>query len=572
MMRAQAGPRETACVDTVYQIFNQCSIWRTGFEGQWEEVASLIAPEQRNTFVRGSSNYPGMKKTQLQVDASGMVANGKFAAICDSMITPFSSKWHNLEATDPYIQKNRQARLWFEQASHALHTARYMAAAAFRTNNQKIFKSVGAFGNGPMFIDQLYDMHNRPVKGFRYKALPVGEVYIRVNHQGQVDAFVRAFRMTARQAYQKWGDDMLPDELRGALETMSENLWDFFHCVYPNTEYDEREALGRGSKPYVSHYVSCAGRRLMNDPDSGYNSFPLAYARYDVNSNEIHGRGWCMAVLPALKTLNAEKATFLKQGHRAADPAFLVSDDGLTDFQVRPGAQNKGGVNADGKPLLHMVPTGQIQTTIEMMDEERKLIGEVSLTTIFQTLVENPQMTATQVIELINQKGVFLAPTVGGMASEYLDPMIEREIDLAMQMGMLPPMPPILREAKGEYKVVYTSPLFKAARAGEASGFLRTVESATQIAGQTGDPSILDAFDFDVALPEIAKIQDVPESWMSSPEDVAAKRKARAAQQQQQAQIQALPAQAAMIKAQAQVQKQGGGVGSPGAVGQSQQP
>jgi hypothetical protein len=45
----------------------------------------------------------------------------------------------------------------------------------------------------------------------------------------------------------------------------------------------------------------------------------------------------------------------------------------------------------------------------------------------------------------------------------------------------------------------------------------------------------------------------------------------RAKQQQVQQQIQAMPAQAAMMKAQAVVQKQGGGVGSPGQVGQGQQ-
>jgi len=187
----------------------------------------------------------------------------------------------------------------------------------------------------------------------------------------------------------------------------------------------------------------------------------------------------------------------------------------------------------------------------------------VTLTSIFQSLVENPNMTATQVIELINQKGVFLAPTVGGM-TEYLDATIERELDLAFQFKLLPPPPPILREARGEYKIVYTSPLFKSARAGEASGFLRTVESALEVAGQMQDPSILDAFNFDVAIPEIAKIQDVRDSWMSSPDEIAAKRQDRAKAKQQEQAVQALPAQAAMLKAQAQVNKRTGSPMPPG--------
>jgi hypothetical protein len=561
--RPEPTQREVEIVDSVYRIHVQSNLYRVNFAGQWEEVAQLVYPSMRNTFYRESYNFPGTKKTDKQIDATGMVALMKFAAICDSMLTPFSSKWHNLEASEPYVQKNRQVRLWMEKASNVLFRTRYMSAANFRKQNQSIFYQVGAFGNGPMFVDQLYDMHGNPVRGFRYAALPLGEVYIRTNHQGQVDAFVRPYRMTARQAMQKWGHDMLPDALDDAQDKDSEQLFDFFHCVYPNGEYDPAEKLGRGSKPFCSHYVSCTGRRLMNDPDAGYYSFPLPFARYAQGPNEIYGRGPMMDVLPALKTLNAEKATFLKSGHRSADPILLTPDDGISDFTLIPGSEMKGGVSADGKPLVIPLEMGKIQITKEMMDEERALIGEVSFTTIFQTLVENPNMTATQVIELINQKGVFLAPLVGGMASDYLEPMIDREIDLAVRLKLLDPMPPVLREAKGEYKVVYTSPLFKAARAGEASGFLRTVETALEVAGQMQDPSVLDPFDFDVAIPEIARIQDVPESWMRSADAIAQVRQQRAQAKQAEQQVQALPAQAAIIKAQAAVKKAGGQIGQP---------
>lgn len=551
--RADATADEVTKVDRVYQIYNQCALYRANFASHWEEVAQLVYPNQKNTFYRENYNAPGVKKTALQVDASGMVALGKFAAICDSMITPFSSKWHNLEATNPKIQKNRQVRLWFEEVSKILFRTRYLAAGNFRKQNQQIYHSIGAFGNGPMFIDQLYDMHGRPVPAFRYKALPLGEVYIRVNHQGQVDAFVRAYKGTARQAAQQFKVEMLPQEMEDAYEKNSETLFDFFHCVYPNTDYDPRR-IGPEGKPFISHYVSCTGKRLMQE--GGYYSFPMAFARYTQAPNEVYGRGPAMDVLPALKTLNAEKATFLKQGHRAADP-ILIMGDVNKDFVMLPGAQNAGFLNERGEEMVKILPSGNIQINKEMMDEERFLIGEVNLTNIFKIL-EDPRMTATQVIELINQKGIFLAPTVGGMASDYLDPMIERELELGSRLGLFPPMPGLLREAKGEYKIVHTSPLFKAARAGEASGFLRTVESALQVAGQTGDSSVLDIFDFDTAFPDIANIQDVPESWMASPEKVMAKRQGRAQAQAQQAQIQALPAQAAMLKAQAVVKKAGG--------------
>src|SRR4029077_1707786 len=105
-----------------------------------------------------------------------------------------------------------------------------------------------------------------------------------------------------------------------------------------------------------------------------------------------------------------------------------------------------------------------------MMAEERTLIGDAFLVTLFQILTETPQMTATEVIERTNEKGILLAPTVGRQQSEYLGPMIERELDVLGAQGLLPPMPPRLKEAKGEYQVVYTSPFSRAMRAQEAAG------------------------------------------------------------------------------------------------------
>jgi hypothetical protein len=186
-----------------------------------------------------------------------------------------------------------------------------------------------------------------------------------------------------------------------------------------------------------------------------------------------------------------------------------------------------------------------------MIEEERNLINDAFLVTLFQILTESPQMTATEVIERTNEKGILLAPTVGRQQSEYLGPLIDRELDLLSQMGLLDPMPDILKEAKGEYQVVYTSPLSRAMRAQEAAGFMRTVENVKELVAITSDPSLLDPFDFDVAIPQIAEIQAVPESWMASPEKIAGKRQDRAKQQQIAQTIQAAPAAAAMMKAQA---------------------
>jgi len=181
-------------------------------------------------------------------------------------------------------------------------------------------------------------------------------------------------------------------------------------------------------------------------------------------------------------------------------------------------------------------------------------------------------MTATEVIERTNEKGILLAPTVGRQQSEYLGPLIDRELDILAQLRMLPPMPPLLKEAKGAYHAVYTAPISRAMKAQEAAGFIRTVESVKELVNITGDPSLLDPFNFDVAIPAIAEIQAVPESWMATDSEIKVKRGNRAKTQAQAAQIQALPAQAAMLKAQAVVAKNQPGVAPGQAFGGPQAP
>jgi len=550
--------------------FTEKTIWRNVFAGQWEEASQLVWPEQRNTFYYGTWNWPGQKKTAQQVDASGMLALHRFAAIADSLLTPANSEWHTLEASNEYVMKDRATRIWFDTVTRLLHKFRRNPLANFRGQNNMNWRSLGAFGNATMFIDAFDGRHYHGFRGTRYRSVPLGETFYAENHQGIVDDVDRWFRLTARQAAQKWGEDNLPEQLHAALEKDSQWPFNFIHCVHPRDDYDPQRLDYRGL-PFTSYYLSIEGSCMMQPP-GGYRSFPYAVSRYDQAPREQYGRGPTQMVLPSLKTLNKQKMLFLKQGHRAADPVLLTADDGLiSGVDLTPGKLNKGGVNPDGKPMVQVLPTGEIQIAIEMMQEERGIIDDMFLVTLYKVLSEHPNMTATQVIELVNEKGILVAPTLGRQETEYLGPMIEREIDVLNAQGQLPPMPPRLREAQGEYQVVYTSPLALSQRAQEAAGFIRTVETAKEIANISQDMSILDRFDFDVALPEIAHIQNVPEHWMADDDAIARKRKARAQAQQRQEQIQAMPAQAAMLKAQATVAKNQPGIGTQG-LGGPQQP
>lgn len=537
--------RQEDLAQEVIQEYQSLSSDRGTFEAHWTEIAERVLPMHKNLFQSGGmQTSAGDKRNQLIYDSTASVALNRFAAILDSLLTPRNQTWHRVMASDPYLNKDRQVRLWFDEVNRLLFKYRYSPKANFASQNQQNYKSLGAYGTGSLFIDELYQE-----PGIRYKNIHLGEIYFTENHQGIVDKGIRHFPLTARQALQikPWAGK-LPECFENAVAAnQAEKIFYFIHRVRSRTDVDPTRKDFKGM-PYASEYVSVEGSVVLSE--GGFNSFPYAISRYEQSPGEIYGRSPAMDVLPAIKTLNEEKKTILKQGHRVVDPVLLAHDDGVVDgFSLRPGAVNAGGVTADGRPLVHALPTGRIDIGKELMDDEKALINDAFLITIFQILTESPQMTATEVLERTKEKGILLAPTIGRQQSEYLGPLIERELDVLVMQRLLPPMPQLLVEAQGDYRIEYDSPLSRAQRAEEASGLMRTIETALQVVNITQNPEPLDFFDWDSIIPEVAAIQGVPNRWMKDPKLVAALRQQRATSAQQDKMIQAGPAAASMVKA-----------------------
>ncbi len=396
-----------------------------------------------------------------------------------------------------------------------------------------------------MFVDQAVNESGAPLQALRYKSLPLGQMFLKENHQGLINGFCRWYRMTAGQARDKF-KDKTPRLLMEQAEKYSQMPYDFLHRVCARNEYDPRR-IDSKSMPFASYNICLSTNEFISE--SGYRQFPLACSRYIQRPDEVYGFSPSMQVLPSIKTLNAQKRDFLTQGHRAASPVYLTEDDGIISWNFRPGATNAGGWK-NGAPTIGMLPTGNIQVNEKMMDMEKVIIDGAFLVDLFKILLADPKVfSATQIVEMVSQRGILIAPVVGRQQSEYLGQMILRELALLEQMHMLPPMPGIVREARGTGQVIYTSPLARDMRASDVAGFNRTLETTLAVVNATQDPAPLDNFNFDKAIPAIARINGMPESWTASDQEKAQKRNARQQAAQAQQQREAAAGNAAMENA-----------------------
>ncbi len=532
-------------------LFRERSHWNS----QWDEAARRLVPAHKGTFhTHGKVWTAGQKNTQEMFDATASLALHRFQSVMESLATPSNQVWHRLVPAEDDLRKDRAVRSYLDSVNMKLYRQRYRAKAAFVGQNQKAMQSYGAYGNGLLWIE------GHPEGGLRYKNLFLGQTYFLENEFGVIDTMYRKYQLTPRQIVAKFGDEGgVPEsifKLRANPATADEQC-DILHCVFPKDDYNPY-GIGDESMPYGSIEILIQEEAVLRE--SGYFSFPLSVSRYTQFSGEQYGRGPAQLVLPSIKLLNEQKKSMIKQAHRSLDPILLTHDDGmLGTFQMKSGAINPGGVTADGRPLVHTLPTGNLAVGDKAMEFERTVINDAFLVTLFQILTENPRMTATEVLERTREKGMLIAPTAGRLQAEYLAPMISREIDVLQRQGLIPEPPPILAEAGGLFGVEYDSPMSRMLRAENASGFQRSLETAATVAQMTGDISIMDHFDFDKAIPGLNDINGMPVDWTRSEKEVAAIRESRKQQAEQQMMMENAQGLAGAVESMNALGGQGGG-------------
>lgn len=554
---------DQALVAYLMLLFGSARMQRVNFETQWEESASICWPEYRNSFTWGHQRSPGMKYTQYQIDSTGAIDSHRFMAIAKALITPFNSPWSFIQAKDPYLQKQPAARQYFDTCSRVLSAERYVAEANFDGQNDQNLQGLGVFGNHYMITDELDTRPGRLAKGLRYMSCGPGEIYVLQNHQGRVDGYIRYFKWTARQAYQRWPDS-IPEVLKAALEKADNfTMFNFLEFVIPRTDYDPHKIFSGQGKPWCSIYVSQTGYCILEK--NGYRDFPLAPGRYSQAPEEWYGRGPAQQVLPELKTLNSGKEAYLKQAVMAGDPMYLLPEDGLFDFKAASGEYVYGGMNEEGKPLVGTPPLGNIAMTEKMLEMCGRTVHEAFLTYLYPQLFPNDraaQKTTREIIENEINRGIFLSP-LARQYTEYCAPLINREIGLLAYLKKFPPAPGVVREAGAEYEVKFTSALAQALDMPAIGGFMKTLDMATEVANATGDRSVFYHFGFKRAIPAIAVQQRVPQEWMATAKELAQQEKSAADALKEENRVKSLPGEAAIEKAHAITAKvqTGGNIG-----------
>lgn len=537
---------------------------RSPHESDWRNASAYCLPAHYGMWMTdgaGVMNVNGVQMARRVVfDTTGIRSLPKYMAILERLATPNGSKWMKYTADNPLLMRSNRVRQYFDELTNLGFKMRYAPRAMFRAATNETYAGMGVYGMGPLYLAQRKPNALSRAPGLAYRPCMMKDIFVLVNANGEIDKVFRRYYLNVRQyrSSDEFRGKPLPAAMAaegGKVNPDDNRKFEFVHVVYPRVDY-EPDAFNSRRFSFGSRHICVEQKEFCGD-DNGYRSMPYLTPRTFTVAGDPYGHSPAVAALAALGGASTMKKTNLKLGNMAADPVLLTYDDGVLNggrIDLRPGHANPGGVNKDGRKLIQTLETGNYIIAEKLLEDERRDIEDSFFVTLFQILQETPEMTATEVIERVAEKAALLSPTMGRLQAEFLGPMVEREIDVFDEMGILPKMPPELVEAQGEYKVEYTSPLAKGEYAEEVSGFMRSVEFALGIAQQTQDPSALDPFNFDVAIPEIADRLATPARWMHDEDAIEAKREGRSQAAQQQQLLEQAPAIASTLKTAADMQ------------------
>ncbi|MDR3418686.1 MAG: portal protein [Nevskia sp.] len=541
-----------ASVQELLRRAEQLENGRRVFDAHWQQVADYSLPSRE--FVRRQA--PGAKRSvTLIFNTTAVLACEQLAGALHGMLTSPALRWFALRPRRPDLRDDDDARKWFDAVTELMYAHFTSPEVGFDTALHEIYLDLSGFGTGCMF------MPDRGQGGCGYEARPLAECYVSEGADGRIDTLFRLYTLPAREVVRLW-PETCPEAVQKIAEKTPDEPVKMMHATWP-----EEDSEGK------RHWPSCYAVRDQKTQleEQRFQDFPFAVPRWSKRSGEMYGNGPGMNALPDVKLVNKLEQVDLRSRAKLCDPVLVLPDDGfLTPLTLDPGSviYARPGLNKDDRPYP-LSTGGQPQLTEQKITQVEQRIKACYYTT-WMNLPQQPNMTATEVLQRRDEMLRLMGPMIARVQSELLGPVIARTFAVMARNGLLPPLPDSLKSKDGkteDYQVEYLSPLALAQRSSDAEQvqrWLGTMQPLIQ-----ADPQVLDKVDADAVAEFLAERNGVPARLMRDAASLTAyrqKRQQAADQQQQAASLQALATAAQRGAGAAQIlngMQQGAGGGAP---------
>ena len=304
--------------------FKTLQTQRSNWEKHWQELADYMLPRKADITKKRTQ---GDKRTELIYDGTAVHAVELLSSSLHGMLTSPSTPWFSMRYRDPSLQNDDRANEWLELCMDQMYQA--FNRSNFQQEIHELYYDLVVFGTAAFYVEGDRE-------GLRFSSRHIAEVTVAEDANGTVDTVYRKFKITARAASQRFGEDSLPTQMVKDLKNDPHKEHDLIHVVYPRGETKGKVAK---NKPIASVYYHLDSKALISE--GGFDDFPFMVPRFNKDSVSTYGRSPAMNALPDVKMVNKMSETTIRAAQKQIDPPLMVPDDGFVlPVRTTPGALN----------------------------------------------------------------------------------------------------------------------------------------------------------------------------------------------------------------------------------------
>jgi len=481
-------------------------------ESHWQDVCNYTLPIK--AVITGGKT-PGQEVENLLHDSTAVDSNEKFATGLYNYMTPAGKRWFMMTTGDG--EDDGQYKDMMSVATETLHEQ--INISNFPLEIFDDYLDLGTIGTGNIYIDA------GDRTALCYQTRHISEYVIAEDAYGRVDTCYLKFPHTVRQAIQRFGKENLGPKITEAFDAGElDKRFDFLHVQAPNENYNEYSRVrDNWNMPYDSLWISLIDKALVRR--SGVRMMRYIVHRFMKGTGELYGRSPGMKRLPEGRTLNDMVKLTLANAEMKIAPSILAPS-GMFD---EPPVIQANGIIQYTAGLGNQKPEpwntgGDIKLGLDMEEQKRQSIMRGFYNDIFMILSDDKDRTATEVLEMMQEKMNLLSPNFGRLKSELYDRIVEVSLHILLESGILQ-IPVGL-----QYRIEYISTLALALKFNEIRAWGNVWASVSPL--MLVDQSVLDNYSLDEISRGIAENEGLPSKWLRSITERDAIRAQRQKQQQ----------------------------------------
>ncbi len=478
----QATPQNPPDFEALFKRYAQAKKRRDQWQTHWQQCYDYALPQREEALnattninqTTGQNIGSGQKKQDHLFDATAQDAVEQLASSLMAALTPPWGRWFELSAGHGV-----EARLSPEQWQHlslALETANQALDHHIKQSNLQVelhqsYLDLVTIGTASLLLEEA------PLgapSAFSFKNLPIGELTLDGANNGVLDYSFRLHRLELSEFLERFNHHV-DGQIDGLDDPAARPL--VLEVVYPKKS-------ATGFQDGFDHAVLYAGVDMEPQMDQAillshqhYRHSPFINFRWMKVPGEAYGRSPVMKALPDIKTANKIVELVLKNATIAVTGVWQAEDDGVLNpatVKLVPGAIIPKASGSSG--LTPLQAPGQFDVSELVLTDVRGRIRHALLVDRLAPLQE-PNMTATEVLERAGEMDRLLGASYGRLQSELLYPLARRAVHLLQKRGEIPDFVVDGREIA----INITSPLARNHRREEAFALMQYLEQIGQL-------------------------------------------------------------------------------------------